>query len=274
MYTRIVVICIVVAILLGFLLWPRSPEPPEEISGEPSQAPVSEEQEAAEPPRYPIPDPIEPVEPREQPEEEIEPPPDLPPLEESDPTVLETLTEVLNQDVVERWLVEERIIERAVVLVHSLDGSAIPPRMRPLRPMDDEPIIVETDDDRLLLSEENAQRYTPLVDNLTATEPEQAAQLYRRYYPLFQEAWSALGENESYFNDRLVEVLDQLIDTPEIELPVAVEPWEGHYRFADESLEELSWGRKALIRTGPENVRRIREWLREFRTAVTESEGS
>lgn len=274
MYTRVVVICIVVAVLLGFLLWPRTPEPPEETSDELSTTPVSGEQQASEPPRYPIPEPIEPVEPRAQPDGETEEPPELPPLADSDPTVLEALTEHFDEDMLERWLVRDRVIERAVVLAHSLDGSAIPPRMRPLRPMNDEPVVDETDDDRLLWSEENAQRYTPLVDTLSTIEPERAAELYRRHYPLFQEAWSDLGENESYFNDRLVEVLDRLNETPEVELPVAVEPWEGHYRFADESLEELSWGRKALIRTGPENARRIREWLREFRAAVTETADS
>lgn len=271
MSTRILVVCIAAAVLLGFLLWPRSPErtPPEL-----PEAPVFEEQEQTEPPRYPVPERIEPVESRAQSNDESDEAPALPPLDESDPAVVEALTENLGENLVERWLVADRVVERAVVLVNSLDGSAIPLRLRPLRPTDEEPIIDEIGDEQLDWSQANAERYTPQVDALMAIEPATAAELYQRHYPLFQEAWSALGENEPYFNDRLVEVLDRLVDTPEVELPVAVEPWEGHYRFADESLEELSWGQKALIRTGLDNARRIREWLREFREAVTASEDS
>ncbi|NEZ03946.1 DUF3014 domain-containing protein [Wenzhouxiangella sp. XN201] len=271
MSTRIVVICIAVAVLLGFLLWPRSPErtPPEQ-----AEVPAFEEQEQAEPPRYPVPERTESVESRPQSDDEGDQAPELPPLDESDPAVVEALTENLGENLVERWLVADRVVERAVVLVNSLDGSAIPLRLRPLRPTDEEPIVDESGDEQLAWSPANADRYTPQVDALLSIEPDRAAELYQRHYPLFQEAWSALGENEPYFNDRLVEVLDRLIDTPEVELPVPVEPYEGHYRFADETLEEQSWGQKALIRTGPDNARRIREWLREFREAVTATEDS
>ena len=42
------------------------------------------------------------------------------------------------------------------------------------------------------------------------------AALYVRFYPLFQQAYRDLGYPNGYFNDRLVEVIDHLLVTPEI----------------------------------------------------------
>ena len=47
-----------------------------------------------------------------------------------------------------------------------------------------------------------------------------AVALYARLYPLFQQAYEELGYPGRYFNDRLVEVIDDLLATPEPTGPV------------------------------------------------------
>jgi hypothetical protein len=42
------------------------------------------------------------------------------------------------------------------------------------------------------------------------------------------------------------------------------------YQFADPDLEDLSAGRKILVRTGPENAARTREILRQYRQELIE----
>src|SRR5690606_10298494 len=103
-------------------------------------------------------------------------------------------------------------------------------------------------------------RYAPLVVVVEAADMAQVAALYRRLYPLFQQAYEELGFPGRYFNDRLVVVLDHLIATPvptgplavqlvEVKGPVASDrPWV-RYEFSDPALESLSAGQKMLLRT-------------------------
>ncbi len=92
--------------------------------------------------------------------------------------------------------------------------------------------------------------------------------VYARFYPLFQEAYGSLGYPDCYFNDRLVEVIDHLLGTPQ---PPGNEPLvkpEAVYLYADEALESLSAGRKVMLRIGPQNADLVRAKLTEMRAAV------
>lgn len=242
----------------------------------------AEPEEAA--PRYPLPQteprPVleteEPAggeiqaEPDERAGGRIEPLP-LPDLAESDAAARRTLSNLLGNDFVEQWVKPEFIVSRTAAIVNSLDGAAPALKAWPLNPLDSEPVTEERADGEVLLwTAANAERYAATVDALNAVPPQQAAARYRRYYPLFQQAWDELGEPEPYFNDRLIDIIDHLLATPEVELPFEVVPFEGRLHFADESLQEASWGRKLLIRMGKENAGKTKEWLRNFRNAVTE----
>jgi hypothetical protein len=106
-----------------------------------------------------------------------------------------------------------------------------------------------------------------------------AAALYRQVYPLLQQSYRELGFGDRYFNDRVVEVIDLLLATPEpgsapqvqlteVKGPIAPErPWV-RYEFADPRLEALSAGQKMLLRMGPDNARQLRQKLAEFRAQV------
>jgi hypothetical protein len=101
-----------------------------------------------------------------------------------------------------------------------------------------------------------------------------------RLYPLFQQSYQELGYPRGYFNDRLVEVIDQLLATPEPVGPLAVHltevkgpitsdrPWV-RYEFADPALQALPAGSKMLLRMGPDNARRLKAKLAELRAAIT-----
>ena len=128
----------------------------------------------------------------------------------------------------------------------------------------------------------NSRRYEPLVRLIESVDSGQAVAVYRTLYPLFQQAYEALGFPNAYFNDRLVQVIDHLIATPvPIEPPavalVAVKgsvpslrPWV-RYEFVDPELEGLSAGRKILIRVGAENQRRLQAKLKDLRARVAKA---
>lgn len=228
-------------------------------------------------PRYPLPEPEPLPQPapeavaEAEPTAEVEPPEPLPELDESDPAVLEALIGLLGEPFVQRWVVPELVVQRTVVIAHSLDGPAPQMHLRPLAALPGTPKASEeiNDDEPLFWNPEDAERYASLVATMRAVSPSEAAAQYQRHYPLFQEAWSEVGEAEPYFNDRLVDIIDHLLGTPEVELPVAVMPFEDRLHFDDEALEDQSWGRKLLIRMGPEQAEEIKQWLSEFREEIT-----
>jgi hypothetical protein len=103
---------------------------------------------------------------------------------------------------------------------------------------------------------------------VTSADIDRVADTYRRFYPLFQTAYVNLGYPEGYFNDRLIEVIDHLLETPVVEQPIALVRPNVLYRFADPKIESLSSGQKLLIRMGNEHAANLKTTLRDFRAAV------
>jgi Protein of unknown function (DUF3014) len=93
--------------------------------------------------------------------------------------------------------------------------------------------------------------------------------VYIRFYPLFQQSYQNLGYPTGYFNDRLVEVIDAMLATPEPTGPIQLERPNVMYTFADPALEARPAGQKLLIRMGPQNARVIKAKLTELRAVIT-----
>ncbi len=91
---------------------------------------------------------------------------------------------------------------------------------------------------------------------------------YTRYYPLLQEAYENLGHPPEYFNDRLIEVIDHLLATPELQGPIALTQPSVQYEYADPKLESRSAGQKLLMRMGSDNAKAIKDKLRELRGEI------
>ena len=68
--------------------------------------------------------------------------------------------------------------------------------------------------------------------------------------------------------DRVVEVIDHLLATPEIEEPLRLIQPRVLYEFADPKLQKLSGGQKILLRMGPANLRKLKAKLRAIRDGL------
>ena len=275
-------IIIVLALVAG--LWWMEQKRQAELTPEPRVV-VPAEPEQPEP-RYPLPQPErepatgvegssegnEPQESQQPPEPAPESRPALPGLAGSDETALDSLAELLGGEFVEQWIKPEFVISRTVAIVNSLDGAAPALKTWPVDTLDSEPATeAQSEGDTLHWTQDNTERYGTWVATLETLPPEEAAALYARYYPLFQQAWNELGETEPHFNDRLIDIVDHLLATPKVGLPIEVVRYEGLLQFADEALEEESWGRKLLIRMGPAQADKVMDWLRAFRRTVIQS---
>jgi hypothetical protein len=86
---------------------------------------------------------------------------------------------------------------------------------------------------------------------------------------LFQQSYQNLGYPNGYFNDRLVEVIDVMLATPESKGPIKLVRPNVMYTFADPALEARPAGQKLLIRMGPENAQAIKAKLTELRSVIT-----
>lgn len=193
----------------------------------------------------------------------------LPPLDQSDEYFRLELTDVFGSTL-EEMLAETRLIERLVATIDNLPRDRVSERIRPLGRLED-PFLVEAQDSSgdFYISQDNYRRYDALVTIATSTDLQTVVELYRRYYPLFQSAYVGLGYPDGYFNDRLVEVIDHLLETPEVSDPIALVRPHVLYEYRDADLEALSGGQKLLLRMGTDNASRIKATLRRLRELVT-----
>jgi hypothetical protein len=170
----------------------------------------------------------------------------------------------------DRFFILEHFIERFVVMVDNLPRPQLPSTHRPLKKTAGK-FLAQGERDQLTIAPTNYKRYTPLIKMGAALDTAQVVAVYKRLYPLFQQAYQELGYPKAYFNDRLVEVIDHLLVTPQITGPVYLTQPKALYLYADPDLEALSAGRKILLRCGPENAAQIKTLLHEYRKLIAGS---
>jgi hypothetical protein len=160
------------------------------------------------------------------------------------------------------------VVRHIVVTVDNLPRKTVAVRLNPVKPAAGE-FRTSGNEQQRTIAPENAARYAPYVQIAAQVDAKKLVSAYGRLYPLFQKAYEDLGYPKSFFNDRLIAVIDHLLGAPEVNGPVAVVAPHVQYRFADPELEAQSAGRKFLIRIGPENAAVIKSKLREVRRELT-----
>ena len=111
-------------------------------------------------------------------------------------------------------------------------------------------------------------RYTAIADAIASVDPAGAARLYATLKPRIEEAHRELGSPDPSFDRTLERAIVALLDTPILDGPVRLKPKGIGYAFADERVEHLTGAQKHLLRTGPRNVRIIKERLRDIGIAL------
>ena len=192
----------------------------------------------------------------------------LPTLADSDDSFSAALGEVADPAQLLRALVSEQLIRRLVVTVDNLPRERLAVNDRAFRRVPDS-FMVKSRDGSYTLNPTNEARYVPLVQLTNTAGAKNTAILYLRFYPLFDKAYRELGTPGRHFNDRLVQVIDHLLATPEIVGPIVLVQPKVFYQFADPALESRSAGQKMLIRMGTVNAAQVKAWLRTFRAEIT-----
>jgi hypothetical protein len=191
----------------------------------------------------------------------------LPSLADSDQSMRKALEGIIGNEPAERFIVTKDLVRHIVVSIDNLPEQKVAERIRPIKSPPGKFAAGGTED-APVLDPANYERYKPLVDMIRSTDTQRLIATYTRYYPLFQEGYESLGHPPQYFNDRLIEVIDHLLETPDLQGPIALAQPNVLYEFADPALESRSAGQKALIRMGSENAQAVKDKLRELRSEL------
>ena len=192
----------------------------------------------------------------------------LPVLGDSDAAMWEALADLLGKKPLTELFYPDRMIRRIVATIDNLPRKKAPLRVMPVKPVPPSFARMDTGNN-VVIGPGNSKRYAPYVTLAQAVDAGKLAEAYIRFYPLFQQAYEELGYPKGYFNDRLVEALDNLLDAPDINEPIKLVQPKVMYEFADPALEARSAGQKIMIRMGSENAAKVKTRLREIRHEVT-----
>ncbi len=248
MQPRIVAIVVVVVLVLaGLVYWAvRSDE-----ASAPKSPPAAQPEIEA-PAPAPEPTMTEPAVPT---------PPPLPPLNDSDDFVREQVRGLSER--LDDWMTRDDLVRRFAVVVDNAALGEIPRRQLAfLAPSGKYP--VREDGERLFVDPAGYARFDGVVDNVVSLPPEQAATLLRTMAPLLRESLAELGHREPDPVAAVKAGIRQALQTPEPDGEIELVQPKVFYQYADPGLESLPPLQKQLLRMGPDNLAKLKAYLREL----------
>jgi hypothetical protein len=198
----------------------------------------------------------------------------LPPLDSSDSYFDSALSDLLGHKKVRAFLHLDGAARRFVATLNNLATDDASSSLWPVKTTEGR-FETESRAGEMTIASRNEDRYVPFVRFVDGIDARRAVALYLRVYPLLQQAYEDLGYPGKYLNDRVVEVIDNLLATPTPAGPIAVKRFaadggssNGLYVYADPALEASPAGQKILLRMGRDNAALLTAKLREIRALI------
>jgi len=256
--------------IAGYFFWASKstetidPKPPE--LHPPKPAPIN--QEAIESQPEPSSAPAEPI--PLAPEVKIS----LPDLNDSDSSFLGAITTRSTSASIASLLVTDEMIRKVVRAIASLSQGHVVKEYRPVQSpggyLAAEQIESSAERKRFRISQENFSRYQNCLQFISWLSPQDAAEIYREYLPLFQQAYAELGLREASFSVVADAALNNIIEAPRIPADAVLQSPSVMYVFEENRFESRSAVSKLLWRLGDEQAEQLLEWLRAFRAALAQ----
>jgi flagellar basal body-associated protein FliL len=194
----------------------------------------------------------------------------LPGLDNSDAMMRDALAGLLGRKSFDELVYPAQLVRRIVATVDNLPRETAPRRVMPVQPVPGAFSALPAGDEATI-APDNSARYAPYVRVFESLDSRALVQGYIRAYPLFPRAYEELGYPNRYFNDRLVQAIDDMLAAPELSAPVHLIRPKVLYQYADPDLETRSAGQKIVIRMGSENAAKVKAKLREIRAQLSRS---
>ena len=188
-------------------------------------------------------------------------------LDDSDASVLQAVGEF--GPALSKWLLPEQQIRKWVLAVDLVADGKLPKRYRPIDyPM---PAFKASGTAANRTADPaNYQRFSALVNSLSAIDTALLARYYREWLPLLERAYQEQGKADT-FNDRLRQAIGQVLSAsplptdPESLASQTLEQPSVLYRYEDPRLESASEIEKLLWRMGEDNSTTLQMFLRDLR---------
>ncbi len=196
--------------------------------------------------------------------------PELPSLNESDDLLRQEALAITTQADFQAWVAPDELIRRFVVVVDNLAVGNSPSRELEFMAPSKKFSAARNEDGRWVTTAGSFGRYNLIANLFASLDVESSLSLFRRWYPLLQEAYVELGYPDREFKEVLQRAIRELLATPTLEgNPILVQRT-GRYEYKDPKLEGSSPAQRQLLRMGSKNVKTIKAKLREFRAGLAD----
>lgn len=194
-------------------------------------------------------------------------------LDKSDDIVRSLIAELSSAPTFSQWLKTKDLVRKFVAAVDNIaNGQSPRPQMDFFALEGKFKTMIKNG--QTYLDPSAYDRYNVVADVFDSVSTTGCARMYGRFKPLFQQAYRELGYPKGDFDQTLLRAFVEILKTPVVDEPVALEQKIMSYAMMDPNLEELSAAQKHLLRMGPENLQLIQAKLREIALALgfTESQ--
>lgn len=235
---------------------------PEPVAEAVIQAPVV--------PEAVIPQAVEP-EPVQEPQVSlVSKPPPLPKLDNSDDFIRERLLLINNKPEFAKWVKADDLLRRTASYVDGLSNGVVLSKIFPLTAPEGL-FATHSSDGTVWLNAGNYERYGRTINTITNLPMDSMGKLFHFIRPLLENAFSEMGYNPRQMDGIILHAIDVILATPIVVEPIKLTRDSVVYKFADPALESLLPLQKQLLRTGPENTKRIQQQATALREALLNS---
>lgn len=227
---------------------------------EPAPEPESVAQPAR-PPELPeapdIPERVEPV------DTAPEPLPSLT-LADSDPVVRNALEAASEAGLFAGMLLSDNLVQRSTAMVDGFSRGVVLNKVLPFAAP--KPAFKASGQgEHLYMGPDNYVRFNWVAETLVAVDTALLVNVFHEYRDLFEQAYAELGYPPDQFDNAVIRALDQVMTTPVIRRPIALEQKKVFYTYFDPDLEALPDLQKQMLRLGPDNLAKVKVWVRRLR---------
>ena len=189
----------------------------------------------------------------------------LPSLSESDDAVRDALAEIPLGTAGQQYLMPSNIIERSASLIYLTAQGDVPYKLLPIaRPK--APFTIIDDGTQVVADPEGFARYDPITRWVESLDSAAIIDAFARFLPIFREAWGFYGEDPAYFDLAVIETLDTIIATPEIDITdERLIRKEAVWIYENPAIESLAPMQKQILRMGPSNASAIKQKAMQVR---------
>jgi hypothetical protein len=166
-----------------------------------------------------------------------------------------------------QWAKFPDAIVNAVAAVDCIALGGSPRRQLPFL-VPTKPFQAKQTADGWVIDPASYARYDRMVGVFCAGDAAKVAAAYQRLEPAIELAYSKLGYGDKRFREVLARAAGELLAVPVPAGPVQVVPGGRTYAYADPALQAQNEARKHLLRTGPENIRKVQARIRALAAAL------